>query len=222
VTVQAMGTAAALRNRLARKRLHVTSPYNWAMLFSRNRYSAPFKDSNQENAAHLLVTPTALADLSKADARTVISFMLLRRVEMGTVLIKEGEVTHTDFMMLILEGEVLVDNEVASMDDSMVMSVIGPGSLIGEMGVLDGAPRSASCTATSDLAVAVLSREALLTLIKSNPAVAARLMLAISKRLSDRLREANRKIRTLGGLSRALQQELNAAHQIKSGVIFGR
>ncbi|WP_421953412.1 cyclic nucleotide-binding domain-containing protein [Polaromonas sp.] len=192
------------------------------MLFSRNRYSAPFKDSNQENAAHLLVTPTALADLSKADARTVISFMLLRRVEMGTVLIKEGEVTHTDFMMLILEGEVLVDNEVASMDDSMVMSVIGPGSLIGEMGVLDGAPRSASCTATSDLAVAVLSREALLTLIKSNPAVAARLMLAISKRLSDRLREANRKIRTLGGLSRALQQELNAAHQIKSGVIFGR
>ena len=121
-----------------------------------------------------------------------------------------------------VEGEVLVDNEVASMDDSMVMSVIGPGSLIGEMGVLDGAPRSASCTATSDLAVAVLSREALLTLIKSNPAVAARLMLAISKRLSDRLREANRKIRTLGGLSRALQQELNAAHQIKSGVIFDR
>lgn len=192
------------------------------MFFSRNRNSTPFKDVNQENAAYLLVTPTALADLSKADARAVVSFMLLRRVDMGTVLIKEGEVTYTDFMMLILEGEVLVDNEVAQAEDSMVMSIIGPGSLIGEMGVLDGAPRSATCTATSELSVAVLSREALLTLIKSNPAVAARLMLAISKRLSDRLREANRKIRTLGGLSRALQQELNAAHQINSGVVFGR
>ena len=181
------------------------------MLFS--RASTPFKDLNKEKAAQLLVTPTALADLSLGDARAVVGFMLLRRVKMGTVLIREGEVTQTDFMMLILEGEVLVENELGSMEDSMVMSIIGPGSLIGEMGVLDAAPRSATCVATTELAVAVLSRESLLTLIKGHPAVAARLMLAISKRLSDRLREANRKIKTLGGLSRALQQELDAAHK---------
>lgn len=181
-----------------------------------SKITAPFRDSNKEKAAQLLITATALADLSLPDARAVVSSMVLRRVQHGVVLIKEGEVTHTDFMMLILEGEVLVDNELTSMDDSMVMSVIGAGSLIGEMGVVDGAPRSATCTATTDLAVAVLSREALLTLIKSKPAVAARLMLAISKRLADRLREANRKIRTLGGLSRALQQELDAAHNADS------
>ena len=40
-------------------------------------------------------------------------------------------------------------------------------------------------------------------------------MLAISKRLSDRLREANRKIKTLDGLSRALQQELDVAHKMR-------
>ncbi|MDB5967429.1 MAG: cyclic nucleotide-binding protein [Polaromonas sp.] len=181
------------------------------MLFS--RHSSPFKDSNREKAAQLFVTPTALADLSPADARTVVTAMLMRRVAQGTVLIREGEVTHTDFMMLILEGEVLVDNETGSPDDSLVMSVIGPGSLIGEMGLLDGAPRSATCTATTELAVAVLEREALLTLINSHPSVAARLMLAISKRLSDRLRDANRKIKTFGSLSRALQQELDAAHR---------
>lgn len=180
------------------------------MFFSKT--STLLKDPTQERAAQLFMTPTALADLSEAEARAVVGFMQLRRVKHGTVLIREGEVTHTDFMMLILEGEVLVDNEVTSMDDSMVMSIIGPGSLIGEMGVLDAAPRSATCTATSDLAVAVMSRESLLKLIQGNPAVGARLMLAISKRLSDRLREANRKIKTLGGLSRALQQELGAAH----------
>ena len=120
-------------------------------------------------------------------------------------MIKESEVTHTDFMMLILDGEVLVDNEVASMEDSMVMSIIGPGSLIGEMGLLDASSRSATCTATTDLLVALLSRDALMARIKGNPAVSARLMLAISKRLSDRLREANRKVRALSGLGRALQ-----------------
>lgn len=165
----------------------------------------------------MLVTPSALADLSQADARTVVSSMALNKVKQGTVLIKEGEATHTDFMMLILDGEVLVDNEVTSMDDSVVMSIIGPGSLIGEMGVLDGSPRSATCTATTDLLVALLSREALLALIKQHPSVSARLVLAIAKRLSDHLREANRKIKTLGGLSRALQQELDAAHSTGSG-----
>ena len=183
------------------------------MLFSKT--SRPFKDENQEKAAQLLVTHTALADLSPSDARVVVGFMLPKRFDMGTVFIKEGEVRHTDFMMLILDGEVLVQNEVASADDSLVMSIIGPGSLIGEMGVLDGAPRSATCTATTDLAVAVLSRDALLKIITDNPPVAARLMLAISKRLSDRLREANRKIKTLGGLSRALQQELDVAHKTR-------
>lgn len=181
------------------------------MLFSKT--SKPFKDENREKAAQLLVTPTALADLSPSDARVVVGFMTPKRFKMGTVFIKEGEVTHTDFMMLILDGEVLVQNEVASADDSMVMSILGSGNMIGEMGVLDGAPRSATCTATTDLAVAILSRDALLKLITDDAPVAARLMLAISKRLSDRLREANRKIKTLGGLSRALQQELDVAHK---------
>lgn len=183
------------------------------MMFSKT--SKPFKDANQEKAAQLLVTPTALADLSESDARVVVGFMLPKRFDLGTVFIKEGEATHTNFMMLILDGEVLVQNEVASADDSMVMSILGPGNMIGEMGVLDGAPRSATCTATTDLRVAILSRDALLKIINENAPVAARLMLAISKRLSDRLREANRKIKSLGGLSRALQQELDVAHKTR-------
>ena len=192
-----------------------SATYNSLMLFFKT--SKPFKDPNQEKAAQLLVTPTALTDLSASDARVVVGFMKPKRFKLGTVFIRESEVTHTDFMMLILDGEVLVQNEVASADDSMVMSIIGPGSIIGEMGVLDGEPRSATCTATTDLTAALLSRKALLKIINGNPPVAARLMLAISKRLSDRLREANRKIKLLDGLSRALQQELDVAHKMRQG-----
>lgn len=172
------------------------------------------EDSLKEKAARLLVTPTALADLSASDARVVVSFMLPQRLKQGTVFIREGEVVHTDFMMLIIDGEVMVQNEVTAGNNGTVMSVIGAGSMIGEMGLLDGEARSASCTATTELTVAILPRDALLKLIKSKPAVAARLMLAVSKRLSDRLRETNRKIKMLDGLSRALQQELDVAHKL--------
>ena len=182
------------------------------MLFFRK--SAPIKDALREQTALLLVTPTSLADLSPADARVVVSYMMPKRLKQGTVFIHEGEVTHTDFMMIIIEGEVLVQREVSNSDDGMVMSVIGPGSMIGEMGLLDGEPRSASCTAATDLTAAVLPRDAMLKLIKTKPEVAARLMLAVSKRLSDRLREANRKIKTLDAMNRALQQELAVAHKL--------
>ena len=94
------------------------------------------------------------------------------------------------------------------------MSIVGPGSIVGEMAVIDGVPRSATCTASTDLVVVILSREALLKIIKDNAPVAARLLLAISKRLADRLRQANQKIKILGGVSRAIQQELEVAHEM--------
>lgn len=184
--------------------------YNPRMFFSKP--SAPLKDSMQEEAAQLLLTPTALADMSEGDARTVTRFMQLKRVPADAVFIREGESGENDFMMLILEGEVAVENEVVPVEASMVISIMGPGNLIGEMGLMDGAPRSATCTAHSDLKVAVLTRDGLAQLINKNPAVAARFLLAISKRLSDRLREANRKVKTFAGLSRALQGELDAVH----------
>ena len=183
------------------------------MLFSRtSKTSRPYKDLNQEKAALLLATPTALADLTLSDARAVVGFMQLNQVAAGTVLIREGEATHTDFMMLILEGEVLVDNQGFPDGDSAVVSVLNAGSLIGEMGILDGEPRSATCTATTEVDVAVLSREALIKLIEGQPVVGARFVLAIAKRLANRLRAANRKIKTLGGVNRALQQELDSAY----------
>lgn len=182
------------------------------MLFS--NATSTLKDSLKEKAAQLLATPTSLANLSAFDARVFVTFMLPQRIKQGTVFIQHGEAVHTDFMMLVVEGEVLVQNQLTAGDGGTVMSVIGAGSMIGEMGLLDGEPRSATCSAITDLVVAILPREALLKLIKRKPAVAARLMLLISKRLSDRLREANRKVKILDGLSRALQQELDAAHKL--------
>ena len=97
------------------------------MLFFKT--SKAFRDENQEKAAQLLVTPAALADLGASDARVVVGFMQLRRFVMGTVFINEGEAAHTDFMMLILDGDVLVQNKVKSANDSMVMSIISPGNM---------------------------------------------------------------------------------------------
>jgi CRP/FNR family transcriptional regulator, cyclic AMP receptor protein len=162
----------------------------------------------EEVAARLLVTPSALDDLKLADAKKVVHFMHPQLISAGTVFIHEGELRGNDYMMLVLEGDISVENELPGNDGSIVVNVIGPGHLIGEMGLLDGSPRSATCTAITDIAAAVLSRSALRRLLKAEPAVGARLLLAISKRMADRLRDTTRKLRTFAQMNKALQQEL--------------
>lgn len=162
----------------------------------------------EEVAARLLVTPSALEELTLADAVRVVRYMRPKRIAAGTVFIREGEVQHNDYMLLVLEGDIAVENELPGLSESMVVNVIGPGHLIGEMGLLDGSPRSATCTATTDIAVAVLSRTALMRLLKDEPRVGARLLLAISTRMAERLRETTRKLRTFAQMNKAMHEEL--------------
>lgn len=163
----------------------------------------------EEVAARLLVTPSALDDLTFADATIVVTYMRPKRISAGAVFIKEGEVKHNDYMLLVLEGDILVESDLpGNGDDTLVVNVIGPGHLIGEMGLLDGSPRSASCTANTDIAAAALSRTALMRLLKDHPRTGSRLLLAISKRMADRLRETTRKLRTFAQMNKALHEEL--------------
>jgi CRP/FNR family transcriptional regulator, cyclic AMP receptor protein len=171
----------------------------------------------EEVAARLLVTPSALDELKLADAKKVVGFMHPQLISAGTVFIREGELSGNDYMMLILEGDISVESELPGNDGRLVVNVIGPGHLIGEMGMLDNSPRSATCTAVTDIAAAVLSRAALRRLLKAEPAVGARLLLAISKRMADRLRDTTRKLRTFAQMNKALQQELQVVMNNRTG-----
>ena len=144
--------------------------------------SAPPSHSAQERAAQLLVTAGALVQLNLEDARQVVRYMRPQRVAAGTAFIRAGATTDNDYMLLVIDGDVTVESQASPGGEGHVVTVLGPGSLIGEMGLIDGAPRSATCTASTDLAVGRLSREALTRLIEEKPATAARLLLAISKR----------------------------------------
>lgn len=168
----------------------------------------------QIKAASLLITDGALVELSGEDAREVVGYMRPHRVKAGDVVIREGDNDPNPFMALVLDGEVTVENSSAPAQDSMVVTVLGPGSLIGDMALIAGEPRSATCMAATDLAMAVLTREALERLIGRNPAVAARLLMAIAKRMADHLRDTNRKLLTFAQVSKALQQELDATHGV--------
>ena len=176
-------------------------------------------DDLREHAAQLLSTLAATSNLGLDDARRVVDVMLPAFVAAGTVVIEEGDTEDNDFMMLVLEGDVRAENVTPLPGEEVVISIIGPGHLMGEMGVIDGAPRSARCTALTDLKLAVLSRDALLELTETHPGAAARLLFAVSRGLAERLRDANRRLRGLAQVNHAMQDELDATHAVNKRLL---
>jgi len=165
--------------------------------------------SAADRAAEMLTANTALMQLSHEEARAVVAYMRPRKIPEGTTFIREGDTQDTGFMLLVLDGEVTVETIVVSRTAPITVTVLGPGSLIGEMGLLDGSPRSASCIAMSNLRCAMLTREGLNQLLYDDPRTAAKLMMAISLRIANRMRESQEKLKLYAQLTQAMNEEIN-------------
>lgn len=174
-----------------------------------HRSLATSGSSMAEMAADMLTAPTALAQLTPDEARQVVTYMKPHKIAEGVTFIKQGDTKQTDFMLLVIDGEVTVESVVVSRTEPITVSVLGPGSLIGEMGLVDGEPRSASCTAVTTLRAAILTRAALNQLLDENPRTAAKLLMAISLRIAERMRDSADKLRMYAQLTQAMQQEID-------------
>jgi CRP-like cAMP-binding protein len=165
--------------------------------------------SSEALAAQMLTAPSALMQLSPEEAEIVVQYMCPQFIPEGTQFIREGDDHDTGFMLLVLDGEVTVESIVVSRVSPITVTVLGPGSMHGELGLINGLPRSASCTATTDLRTAILTREAMLQLLEDDPRIGAKLMMAIAMRIGDRLRDNTEKLKKYAQLTKAMQQEID-------------
>ena len=82
----------------------------------------------------------------------------------------------------MLNGEVLIVRGRGA--DEHVINVVGPGSLIGEMAVLDPAPRSATVRAgVHGVHVLRLNGDAFRDVLNANPTIAAGIIRTLAQRL---------------------------------------
>jgi CRP/FNR family transcriptional regulator, cyclic AMP receptor protein len=97
----------------------------------------------------------------------------------GDFLFREGE--SGDKMYVLLEGEM----EILLGD--FVLETAGPGSLIGEMALIDDSPRTATAVAKTSCRLAEIDRRRFHFLVQQTPHFATHVM----KTLADRLRHMN-------------------------------
>lgn len=109
-----------------------------------------------------------------------------RRYARGSVLCREQQ--PSDAVFLVQAGRVKV-SYLAPAGREVVLAIRGPGDVIGELGVLDGGPRSATVTALDDVEVVVVPAARYRDLVASDPELSFRLLRLVIGRLrgSDRM-----------------------------------
>lgn len=159
-------------------------------------------------AAEMLRMPRAMLSLDADEARCVVQQMLVVHYPPRALVLREGEHKSANYLLLLLDGDVSVDTLALADGAPLEIGVIGPGSIIGEMALLDGEPRSATCVAVSAVQAAGLSRQGLQRLVEQHPQVAAKLLIGLATRISDRLRAMAEQMRLYAELTARQQAEL--------------
>ena len=97
----------------------------------------------------------------------------------GQAIFHAGDPGQTMYVVMVGEVEIL--------DGPLVLEVAGPGSIFGELALIDDEPRSATVVAKTDCHLVPVDRRRFQYMVQETPLFA----LAVMKVIADRLRQKN-------------------------------
>ncbi len=128
------------------------------------------------------------ADFTREDVDRLTAFMHVYRASAGETIINEGDVD--DYMLFIIEGRVEIV-KTDSQGNRRAMTAVGPGATLGEMSMIDGEPRFATCVAVDTTTFAVLSRDSMVKIILEDPGLGSKVLIKLVTLVSQRLRSTS-------------------------------
>jgi len=131
------------------------------------------------------------AEFSREDIAVLSGYMEVYRAQPGEILIREGD--EGDFMVLIVEGEVDILKK-SHRAEQQHMTSAGPGMTLGEMSMIDGEPRFATCMASQPTSFAVLTRDNMAKIILDHPGLGSKILVKMVTMLSLRLRQTSARL----------------------------
>jgi len=131
--------------------------------------------------------------LAEADRRQLVEDLSESVYEDGEVIVREEDPAARFF--LIKSGKVKISLR-GHEGREVTLTYLGAGDFFGEMGILDGEPRSATATAAERTAALVGDHDDFLRKLEEHPQIALHLLVTMSKRL----RQADERIEDLSFL----------------------
>src|SRR3989442_1570242 len=101
--------------------------------------------------------PEPLHTFADGDLAALHSYFRNQSFPAGSCIFKAG--SPADCCYFINRGQVRIELDRSELDSENVLGVLGPGSILGELGFLDGMPRSASAYAQTDVDARKIRKE---------------------------------------------------------------
>ncbi len=99
------------------------------------------------------------------------------RMTAGTLIVDQGQTGREAFV--VLEGDVDIKR------NNRKVATLGPGSVVGELSLLDHGPRTATAVCATDCTLLVIDQRRFLGVLDSVPAITHKLLAALAARIRD-------------------------------------
>ncbi len=133
--------------------------------------------------------------LSEAQLGTVSRYLHPQHFDVDEVVFEEGD--PGDRIYFILSGAVSIFAAISGEGRARRLASYGEGVFFGDMAILEGEPRSATVRADTETEVLYMTFEDFQRLVEGAPVLTSRILLAIARELSHRLRLTSLEVQTL-------------------------
>jgi CRP/FNR family transcriptional regulator, cyclic AMP receptor protein len=145
----------------------------------------------EEELSTLVGRAPLFSEFTREDVKTLAEYMGVYRAQANETIIREGDMG--DYMLLIVRGEVDILKRGLQREQQQMTSV-GAGTTIGEMSMIDGEPRFATCRTTQATTFSVLTRDNMAKIIHDQPQLGAKILVKLVTMLAARLRQTSGKL----------------------------
>jgi acyl-CoA reductase-like NAD-dependent aldehyde dehydrogenase len=136
--------------------------------------------------------PSPLDTLAQIDLDVLVGKLETARFAAGDCIFHAG--SPGDACFIIDEGEVRLEIPRPELDSEGVLGYLSPGTILGELALLDEQPRSASAYAESEVVARRLTRDAVSDLAIENPRVGAAILRALGRDAARKLRQTTERL----------------------------
>lgn len=133
-------------------------------------------------------------DLTDEELKKISGIIVTEKHSGGSVLFHEGD--KGDEFYIILEGAVRISQSISGAGEE-ALTILEKGNYLGEMALIEDAPRSADAIIHEDSELLVISKKDFDELLFFDKDIAYKMLWAFVRTLSGRLRETNEKIKAL-------------------------
>lgn len=147
-------------------------------------------DSFRESAYQYIKDSDFFADFDDDEIKILARWTKAYSAATGCVVLKEGD--KSNCLCIIIKGVINIFKKLP--DEHLKVAEVATGESIGEMGIIDGEPFSASGIASEDSIVLLITREDFEDIVHQNLELGNKLLWKLAKILTARLRHTTKRL----------------------------